>query len=1047
VWTHASPAVSVSIHNDYTNSVKPWWMKRKEQKSKGLLALSNRTAASSDLRIGRPGRMEHGGVCYSNADKTSCATGAIPGVNNNLEKLRPQLVIASIQYSGLSTRKSLRAFEEPFARDTTRACDRKFLTPISRFNDSFHSTTLINIRANDLKEARVFNSSPGAGSKLSESSNVPISSDIAQKSTVSTPIDSDAADTQSSLDTVSRALPLTTKVSDLTARKFRVTFRPSALRKLARPDAPVNSSLYAPFVTGEKTAVDTNPFKQSLNKLGRSDQESLFPNNYHGAIVKPTSDNINVTHAQTMNRTPSLWSEDAELAHYQACTSINQQLPTCFAQDRLPTRETNTEPLHDNSQNNDVVSLQQTSSPYLNYLQSISPTISNAVKAPKQNYLPRADEWKRVGASLSAARLLTGMPAASAATTFSATEPNEQTYARTVLSTVEQNKEESGDLTADKQVHDESKLNFGRWGLSADEELAHFQCSGVAFAAAQSRNQKIEVLLQDKSSAKVNATDRRSDIGQMPLPSYAVGILVNTEGGAPSVIGDQSQAYNARFLSDRNAETRALLLDSYLGVVDKNPTAKTKNAEATTDAKPTTSTSSHMFGIKSITPLSPSHSSATRELLSDFDEKATPFGSKNMFTENEGSNQRAKPQRTSDQSGTLFSEQSFTPSSLADTYLGVSVSRLDFKTPKTIIGSLDHMQIELQKLEADRLAALEVEAQPARPNKDAGSSEVEVLSMPNKADSRETVEQKRRAAIEYTAKLEARIASLERKQAFQRTAAADPQRQLMLPDNNPWTRPILPSHKPTEHHTLAFAVPLAKLWKTPNPLLIQGGALQTLSFASPMVECVHVLLKTDGRPLDADVSLWYGPDNTPQKIRVYSEDGLVRPFSVFLETPNCDNTVALRNKGGLEFPMTAKVISYGGSLLASKYISDNAIGKNIPRIIQGGGAIRTYPFDLSVHSVRILLKTDGCPLNARVELIQGPATNKQIVELYTEDGMVRPFTAVMETPGSGCVVRICNTGPMEFPLTASIVPHVVDMGRSSLAPIIGGDQSGDVDQW
>jgi len=219
-----------------------------------------------------------------------------------------------------------------------------------------------------------------------------------------------------------------------------------------------------------------------------------------------------------------------------------------------------------------------------------------------------------------------------------------------------------------------------------------------------------------------------------------------------------------------------------------------------------------------------------------------------------------------------------------------------------------------------------------------------------------------------------------------------------------------------------------------TPVKVQGGSLRTFSFSSPVVEAVSVSMRTEGRPLNANVDLWQGPDNTPQKMGVYVEDARLRPFNAVIATPRGQNTVAIRNTAQMEFPLDAAVLP---SPVQNADIQELA-ESTAPVTIQGG-ALKTYSFAPSVSSVQILLSTDGRPLNARIELLQGPNNNKQVVELYTEDGMERPFFAIVETPGTGNVVRVVNTAPLEFPMSARVEPYLVEPGQDEGVVIDGGN--------
>lgn len=212
--------------------------------------------------------------------------------------------------------------------------------------------------------------------------------------------------------------------------------------------------------------------------------------------------------------------------------------------------------------------------------------------------------------------------------------------------------------------------------------------------------------------------------------------------------------------------------------------------------------------------------------------------------------------------------------------------------------------------------------------------------------------------------------------------------------------------------------PVKNIWEQSDSVIVQGGSLRTWS--TPNAQRVQLSMSSEGRPMNANIELWQGPDNTPQKMNIYIEDGNLRPLNAVIETPRGPNSIALYNTGQLEFPFNAALEADG---IATSAIDAPALADGL-RIIQGG-ALKTFPFAPAVASIQVLIRTDGRPLNARIELLQGPNNQKQVMDIYTEDGLERPFFAVIETPGSGNVVRVLNTAPMEYPMSASVQPFLV----------------------
>jgi hypothetical protein len=236
----------------------------------------------------------------------------------------------------------------------------------------------------------------------------------------------------------------------------------------------------------------------------------------------------------------------------------------------------------------------------------------------------------------------------------------------------------------------------------------------------------------------------------------------------------------------------------------------------------------------------------------------------------------------------------------------------------------------------------------------------------------------------------------------------------------------------------------AKGYEDPGTERVQGNSLRT--YDNPMGGTeTNVNLKTQGRPIHADLQMWAGPNNVPKSVHLYSQDGSQYGVSTSFSTSNSQraNSVSIRNQANMEFPLTARVTSDADTATAAgggQSQIDGAIQPQQPQqprciedeggvLIQGEGMVKTFPIAANVQKVQIILQSSGMsgnrrlPIMATVELLQGPNNVKTRAEIYDDGLHGDHFETVFDTPGFTSSIRIKNTGPMTYPFHVLVLPH------------------------
>ena len=183
----------------------------------------------------------------------------------------------------------------------------------------------------------------------------------------------------------------------------------------------------------------------------------------------------------------------------------------------------------------------------------------------------------------------------------------------------------------------------------------------------------------------------------------------------------------------------------------------------------------------------------------------------------------------------------------------------------------------------------------------------------------------------------------------------------------------------------------------------------------------YILSSPSSRPIKARAELWIGPQRCVHEMIFDNMNGAEFPLKATLKFKKLSPVLKIETEGSAEFPIECGVYVPGveeseeiGKITEEMFFYDAPLKESVQGgtdyLKSKGGAIRTFNIDPAWEKTQIMVWSKDVgkkSFKTNIEVLQGPNNQKQHINLRC-GGSTQPYHAVIDTPGSGWMIR-CNS--------------------------------------